>query len=348
MSKVLQVSLYDGDAKEWDSFVQRHEKSTFFHQIGWKNVVEKTYGHKPFYLITRENAEVKGILPLFLMKHLLFGRFLISVPFGDCGGICAENDEVANTLLNEAIELVQTQNVKFLELRQIEGINSEKLLTKTSRASLVLPLEKDADIVWKRFDPKVRNQVRKAEKSGLEAEIVGKSNLSNFYEIFSYNMRDLGSPVHSSFFFENILNEFPKFSDIIAVKSDGKTIGSAIAIYFKDTMEIPWASSLREYFPLCPNNLLYWKALEQGCLKGFQYFSFGRSPWESGTFNFKRQWGAEPVQLNYQYYMNGGKEMPDYTPSTNSKFDIAVRLWKRLPVSVTKIIGPKIIAGIPY
>ena len=362
MSKMLQISLYDGDAEEWDSFVHRHENSTFFHQMGWKNVVEKTYGHQPFYVVARENVreaipsiggQIKGILPLFLMRHVLFGRFLISVPFGDYGGICADDEKIANALLTKAMELARNTRVKFLELRHIENMNNGQLLTKTSRATLILPLEKDPQLLWKSFKPKVRNQVRKAEKSGIETEIgcEERSNLalvSEFYKVYARNMRDLGTPVHSSSFFKNILTEFPNHANVILVKLENRTIGGAIAIYFKDTMEIPWASSLREFFPLCPNNLLYWAALEYGCLKGYEYFNFGRSAWDSGTFRFKKQWGSEPVQLYYQYYLNKGDEMPDYTRSTSSRFDFAVWFWKRLPVGLTKMLGPKIIAGIPY
>jgi serine/alanine adding enzyme len=345
---MLQIDLNDENPEEWDNFVFVHKASTFFHQIGWKDVVERTYGHKPLYLVARENRNIRGILPLFLMKHILFGKFLISVPYGDYGGICAEDEETSNALLAKAMEIARNKDVKFLELRHVAGINREDLMTKTSRAMLMLPLEKDAQTLWKSFNPKVRNQVRKAEKSGIKAEIGDKSLVREFYKVYAYNMRDLGTPVHSISFFENILNVFHSNSNIILVRLDESPIGGAIAIYFKDTMEIPWASSLREFFPLCPNNLLYWRALEYGCSKGYKYFSFGRSPWKSGTFQFKKQWGAEPVQLNYQYYVNNSDEMPDYTPSTNSRFDIAIRIWRKLPVSISIIIGPRIISGIPY
>jgi len=345
---MLKVELYKDSPEEWDTFVLGHKDSTFFHQIGWKNVVEKTYGHKPFYLVVKENGSIKGILPLFLMKHILFGKFLVSVPFGDYAGICADDEETSNILLKEAIKISDSNGAKFLELRNIESMNNGSLMTKTTRATLILKLEEDPQKLWKSLKPKVRNQVRKAEKSGIKAEIGDKSLVRDFYNVYAHNMRDLGTPVHSLSFFENILNIFPENSNVIIVRLDGKAIGAAVATYFRDTMEIPWSSSLRDFFALCPNNLLYWTALEYACSKGYKLFNFGRSPWESGTFQFKKQWGAEPVQLHYQYYVNNGDEMPDYTPSTSSRFDMAIWLWRKLPVSITKLIGPRIIAGIPY
>ena len=59
------------DEKAWDSYVYNSNKSTFYHQIGWQNVVEETYNHKPLYLIAKENGEIKGVLPLFLMKSII-------------------------------------------------------------------------------------------------------------------------------------------------------------------------------------------------------------------------------------------------------------------------------------
>jgi len=342
------VNLYDADSENWDSFVYRHENATFFHQMGWKNVVERTYNHKPLYLAAVEDGEIRGILPLFLMKHMLFGKFLISVPFGDYGGICAEDKEVADSLLAKAMELTESTSAKFLELRHVESLKNEQMLTKTSRATLILPLEDDPESLWVKLKPKVRNQVRKAEKSGIEAVVGDSALLGDFYHVFAHNMRDLGTPVHSLAFFENILAEFPDNSLVILVKHGNRTIGGAVATCFRDRMEIPWASSLREFLSMCPNNLLYWKALEYGCQKGYKHFSFGRSPWESGTFNFKKQWGAEPVQLHYQYHVGNGDEMPDYTPSTSSRFNAAIWLWKKVPIGLTKVIGPRIISGIPY
>ena len=62
----------------WDAYVHNSATSTFHHQLRsvliklfkslmWRNVVEKTYKHKPIYLIAKGKSEIKGVLPLFLM-----------------------------------------------------------------------------------------------------------------------------------------------------------------------------------------------------------------------------------------------------------------------------------------
>jgi len=75
------IELQKEEEKSRDEYVHKSNSSTFYHQIGWKNVVEKTYKHKPIYLIAKEEGEIKGVLPLFLMKSMFFSKKLVSVPF---------------------------------------------------------------------------------------------------------------------------------------------------------------------------------------------------------------------------------------------------------------------------
>jgi hypothetical protein len=44
--KMKITELEKEDKESWDSYVHKSHTSTFYHQIGWKNVVEKTYKHK--------------------------------------------------------------------------------------------------------------------------------------------------------------------------------------------------------------------------------------------------------------------------------------------------------------
>ena len=345
---MVKVDFLGNDAEEWNSYVTRQADTTFFHQVEWKHVIEKTYKHQPFYLIERVDGNIEGILPLFLMKHMLFGKFLVSIPFGDYGGICTQQNDIAEALLLNAVEIAKQQHVKYLELKQLRMLEHESLLLKTSRVGLVLNLEKDPEKIWNTFKSEIRNRIRKAENNGLKVQF-GKTEILNiFYPLYARGMRDMGTPVHSRSFFNNILDEFPDHSSIILVEHGEQVIGGAIATYFKDIMEIPWVVFLHQFKKICPSNLLYWKAIEKGCLKGYQFFNFGRSPFGSGAYEFKKRWGAKPFQLYYQYYIPKGGKIPDYTPSTNSSFDMAVRIWQKMPIGLTKIIGPRIIAGIPY
>jgi hypothetical protein len=115
---------------------------------------------------------------------------------------------------------------------------------------------------------------------------------------------------------------------------------------WRHRLELPWASSLREFLPSCPNMLLYWAAVRHGVETGATLFDFGRSTPGEGTFQFKRQWGAEPRELCWEYAVLGGGAMPDQSPK-NPRFRHAIAIWRRLPLAVANAVGPMIVRQIP-
>ena len=156
------------DEKEWDAFVRRQDDATFFHLTGWKNIIEKTYKHKSYYLIAKENDEIKGILPLFLMKSMFFGKKIISVPFVYCGGVCAESSDAANELINEAISITKNSGVDYLELRnRSEDINLSG--TNYTFVTSILELSSDSEDVFRKMSKNKRKTISKSEKQNLNA-----------------------------------------------------------------------------------------------------------------------------------------------------------------------------------
>lgn len=341
----VEVRLCETDNGAWDDYVDQVKRASFFHQWAYRQVVAQTFGHWPCYLAAFQGEEIRGLLPLFAVQSWLFSSSLVSLPFVDYGGICAEEAETEQALLQEAVRIARREQIQTIELRH-QHPNALALPTKLDKVNLVLPLDPDSESMWKGLDAKVRNQVRKAMKSGLEFEVGGLEKLPSFYQVWSSNMRDLGTPAYPLAFFRHFLEAFSAESEVLLVAHRGQPVGGGIAVYFKDTMEVPWASSLRAYFPYCPNNLLYWEAIKRGCERGCREFHFGRSTKGSGNYRFKKQWGAEDQQLYYQCYSLDGGDMPDLDPR-NPKYRLAVALWKRLPVAVANLLGPHIIRGIP-
>jgi FemAB-related protein (PEP-CTERM system-associated) len=211
---------------------------------------------------------------------------------------------------------------------------------------MILELAKDAETQWHGFNAKLRNQIRKAEKSGLTAIVGGKELLTDFYAVFVRNMRDLGTPVYAEKFFSEVLNFFCDHTRIIVVHLAGEPVAAGLIAWFRDTVEIPWASSIRDYNQFCPNNLLYWTALQYALAHGFARFDFGRSTPGEGTYRFKEQWGAKPIQLNWQYLLPEGASLPELN-TKNPKFEMAIRIWQKLPLNLTRLLGPHIVGNIP-
>jgi FemAB-related protein (PEP-CTERM system-associated) len=278
------------------------------------------------------------------LNHWLFGTFHVSLPWLDYGGILADGPETSRHLLDAAVARARADGASFIELRSVEKVHPD-LPTREDKVTLVLELG-PADTVWRHLDPKVRNQVRKAQRARLTCQFGREELLPDFYRVFARNMRDLGTPVWSVVLFESILKAFPKTSEIALVRMGEKAIGGGLVLSFRDTVYMPSASSLRSHFHLCPNNLLYWEVIKRACETGHRSFDFGRSTVGSGTYRFKEQWGAAATPLHWQYVLLNGKKIPRLNPS-NPRFKAFVEVWKRLPVRLATWLGPRIVHHLP-
>ena len=112
------------------------------------------------------DGNVRGVLPTVHIKSLLFGRTLTSLPFLNYGGVLADDDLVARALVDAAAEQGRARGCKHVELRHVAQRFSD-LPCKQHKVTMRLPLETG---MWERLDRKVRNQVRKAEKSDLTVD----------------------------------------------------------------------------------------------------------------------------------------------------------------------------------
>jgi FemAB-related protein (PEP-CTERM system-associated) len=350
------------DAPDWDSYVESHPAATVYHLSGWKNIIEDAYGHKTYFLICEIQTnpsgpkspggarKITGVLPLVHIKNLVFGNSLISMPFLDYGGILADDGESENALLAEALKIGQELKVSHIELRHIEPLSGQdsfdadaqvSIYPRSHKVCMHLDLPEDFDILIRSFKSKLRSQIGRPLKSGLRAEVGHMEHIDHFYNVFSINMRDLGSPVHSIRLMRNVMEKFSDRARFCVVFKEKQPVAASLILGFKDTLENPWASSLREYKHMSPNMLLYRTMLEYGCERGFCKFDFGRSSPDEGTFKFKNQWGAKAKPLHWYYIslkeQSGGREHID-----KSRFSFFINYWQKLPVCLTKVIGPQI------
>ncbi|MCG8648364.1 MAG: GNAT family N-acetyltransferase, partial [Pirellulales bacterium] len=197
----------------------------------------------------------------------------------------------------------------------------------------------------KSFKSKLRSQIKKSGEYGLEVEFGGAENLGDFYTVFARNMRDLGTPVFSRKLFANILKQFGNDAEICVVRKDRRAVAGGLLVHLGSVTEVPSASCLREFNRTNANMLMYQHLLQRAIERGSQTFDFGRSSAGSGTYKFKAQWGAQPQPAVWQYYVRKGSP-EDMRPDAEGKQRL-VKIWQRLPVSLTRLIGPPIVRGIP-
>ncbi|HMO17855.1 MAG TPA: FemAB family PEP-CTERM system-associated protein [Oligoflexia bacterium] len=369
--KIIIKNASDEDGPRWQNFLSKVPGAHPANDWRWRSVLRKTFNHHPLYLIAEdESGNIKGVLPLFLVKSLIFGSALISVPYLNGGGVVVssdhsfeklEIDDVWRSLLEAATGLIKSPDnssngvsARYIELRCREKLDHLNALSnfeeRSHKVAMILSLNLEPESLFSSFPPKLRSQIRKPTKEGCIAESylgneVSSQQINDFYSVFSQNMKSLGTPVYSKKLFWRTLNAFRDKSRLTIVRYKDEPIAAGITVGLNNVVEIPWASSLRKYSKIAPNMLLYWEIIKQSCQDGYSFFDFGRSSVGAGTFKFKEQWGSVPVPL-YWYYQVFDGEMPDISPQNNS-FSLAVKIWKKLPLSLTKILGSYLTRSLP-
>jgi FemAB-related protein (PEP-CTERM system-associated) len=342
----MEIRPASHEDKAWDRFVEQHPAATVAHLSAWGRIVETAYGHESIRLVAEEDGEVRGLLPMVLIRSRLFGRRLVSMPFLDYGGILAAPGSAAERALAEAaLDVARRRGAATVGLRQFHPIG----LPPTAghdRVTVLLPLGAE-DAVWQALPAERRNRIRKAERSGLRAAWAGAEALDEFYDVFAANMRDLGSPVHGRRFFQAVLAELAGIARTLIVRdSAGRAVGAAVCLFFRDTVMVPWVSSRREAFALCPNFALYWEVIRTGCREGYRTLDLGRSFRHAGTFEFKRQWGGHPHALPW-IFLDAVPGAPAPVDRDAGRYRQLTEVWKRLPLPLATALGPWIRRQVP-
>ncbi|HET7224155.1 MAG TPA: GNAT family N-acetyltransferase [Candidatus Eisenbacteria bacterium] len=316
------------DRGRWDDYVASRCDAHFGQRWAWREVIEQGFGCAARWTLAEQDGRVRGVLPLFEKR----GHALFSAP----GGLLADDDATAIALLAAPIARVRRERLDWLELRD-QRREWPGLETNPEHCTLVVALQSSEQAQWKAFDAKLRNQIRKGQRSGWTARW-DRGAVDAFHRVMVENLRDLGTPVRGAAFFRRVLDAYGADADLLLVERDGEVGGAMCVVRQGRTLSDPWASSLRRHFASCPNQVLYWEALRRAIADGCTQFDLGRSQWQSGTFHFKTQWGATPVPLFYQYARGRAARIPTLAAQQHG-FDLAVRVWKRLPVPVAAALG---------
>jgi serine/alanine adding enzyme len=344
--------ITDNDSLLWNDFINSHSQATVYHTYSFRQTIEKTYRHKSLYIAAydSEKGRITGILPLFFIDGLFLGKSIVSLPFCDYGGMLYEDEKSGILLYDKAKNVLSEKKYDYLELRQTfnipfisNDVEFEEVIEQKVRMKLELP--DSSEKLFSSFPAKLRSQIRKPQKEGCSASSGGIELLNDFYSVFVYNMRDLGSPVHSKQMMANMLELYGSKARIFIVYKDNKPIACSFVVGLCKTLVNPWASFNKNYRSSAPNMLLYWSMLEFAIANEYKFFDFGRSTKDEGTYRFKEQWGALSEPLHWYYHYRIKKPVNMVGSGKNKKKFIAI--WQKIPLVVTRFLGPVLRKQIP-
>jgi FemAB-related protein (PEP-CTERM system-associated) len=331
--------------RAWDEWLRRNGRATPFHSTAWMQSLERSFGYESRSLYAERAGTITGVLPLFLVSNWVVGRCLISTPFADYGGICAEDEATWNALVERAKEMAIAERVDFLELRHREATARPEFKQKDLYVGFSCELESDPEVQLKKLPRDTRYMIRKGQKAGFEVRS-GLDQLRTFYQLFTLNWHRFGTPVFSSKWLGILAEEFSDSIDLTLLYREGQAIEGVLSLFSADTAFPHYVGARPEANRYAANNFIYWHLMNDAVRRGLHRFDFGRSKRGTGAYEFKSSWNMRMDTLGYQTFLVRRKEAPNFSP-TNPKFEIATRLWKGMPLKATTWLGPRVIRWFP-
>lgn len=347
--KTCEVHVREAPSADWDEFVTEAPGASLYHLGGWTQLAREVFGHRALSVEARDPAgSLVGVLPVVQQRSWLFGNFATSLAFFNTGGALAADPDVARRMMIRASEAAEQLGCRYLEFRDTQSRPGDWVL-RTDKITLQLELPATVDALAKRLGSKLRAQVKRAEREAVQCRTGTAALLDDFYAVFAENMRDLGTPVYPKRFFEAILRRYERYCQLMVIDLHGEPAAAALLTFWRGRAEVPWASCRAEAKHLGLNMKLYWELLGLSISRGCTLFDFGRSTVDSGTYRFKRQWGAQPVPLYwYRWERRGRGGEPSAGGERGKAMQLGTALWQCLPLGITNTLGPLISGGLPW
>jgi serine/alanine adding enzyme len=344
------IEVRSDPSTHWDAFVDRHPSTSIYLKSGWSLLARDIFRHPAYFLEARDDSgALIGVLPIVQQKSLLLGNFATSVPFFNYGGALANDESIAQALMEEGAKIAQQRGCAYVEYRD-DRPRPGSWNVRTDKVSMILELPPTFAELSKKLGSKLRSQAKRADREEPNVLIGSLELLNAFYEVFSQNMRDLGTPVYPKKFFAAILQRFSSNTKLMVITSRGVPAAAAFLVIANGRAEIPWASCRADMKPLGFNMKLYWEVLQHVCDLECTSFDFGRSTINAGTYNFKKQWGAQPVQLYWHRWERSPRSRPESGAEEEARGAMyyATQIWRRLPLSIANTVGPWVSPNLPW
>ncbi|GFE85467.1 FemAB family XrtA/PEP-CTERM system-associated protein [Steroidobacter agaridevorans] len=343
----LTVSVSTAPSPDWDDFVRSREASIYL-LSNWALLARDVFGHHALFVEARHaDGRLAGVLPIVQQKSLL-GNFMTSIPFFNYGGALADSREARFALMDRARQIARAARCSYLELRDTDP-SSDGWSARTDKVTMILQLPATTDALSKALGSKLRSQIKRADRETIAVRTGGRELLDSFYAVFAQNMRDLGTPVYPKRFFAAILERFSEHATLVVIDHQGVPSAAAFLVIDGARAEIPWASCRAQSKSVGLNMKLYWEVLRHVIERGSTSFDFGRSTMDSGTFKFKKQWGAEPQQLYWHRWERDADPAKAGVAAKESRLmRYATSVWQKLPLGVANALGPLVSPSLPW
>jgi lipid II:glycine glycyltransferase (peptidoglycan interpeptide bridge formation enzyme) len=324
---------------EWDRLVLSHPDASFFHSAAWARVLSKSYGHKPFYVCFSHDGEPLALVPLMEVKSTFTGRRGVCLPFSDFCAPLLFNDCEPTLVVARLSALALEHRWKHLEIR---GGNWFDLAVEPAVEYLghSLDLQQDAERLLAVFSSSVRRAIRKAEQSGLIAEVSrSHESVIEFYRLHVQTRRRHGLPPQPFSFFRNIFDEVIRkgFGFVIRATFESRCVAAAIFFQFGRTAVYKFGASEAASQATRGNNLVMWEGIRFLARGGCESLHFGRTSLANGGLRrFKLGWGTTEKVIRYFQWVTATGKWVGHCDQSKGLHNV---FFANMPLAVNRFAG---------
>ncbi|ELY67289.1 lipid II:glycine glycyltransferase FemX [Natrinema versiforme] len=333
------------DSADWDAYLERAD-GPVYGVSAWGDATAG-YGHDRYHLVVRTADGILGALPLTHIQSRVFGSKLVSPPYAARGSIVTDDGRAATVrslLLERTRTLADDLDVDFVSLRGRDLGAADGFEKRDRFVTFDIDLSGGPDATWENIKESRRRQIRQAaDEAGVEYEIgTTVDDLREYYDLYLASMRGHGTPPHSFRFFRTLWDRLtgpgPGDLHLGLIRKDGAPINGIMDLSLGSTVYQWGVVTDYEYRDLNGGSLLLWKSLERAAAAGYDSYEMGRTREGSGVYMFKKSFGgAKTWYDDYHYFPSGTGSLPH---PEDEKYEPIKRVWRKLPIPLTRLIGP--------
>lgn len=321
------------------TFIESHPQANIFHHPAWIQLLYETYGYRPFITAMSDaGGKICAGIPVMEVKSLFTGRRWVSLPFSDYCIPLANDEQCLRTLLNRLAQYREAQGIPNIELRWELPGSTPFYHSDAQYILQTIPLDRNPEVVAKRFERVHRQNIRSAEKRGVVIEKGDQfEHMRIYYNLQLETRHRKGIPAQPwSYFSKLVPLIFEKgLGFVLLARKDDEYLAGIVFFNWGKSMVAKYAASREDSLNLRPNNLLFWTGIQWGCEHGFAEFDMGRTDIDhAGLRRYKKGWGASEKPLYYSTLSTRQAR-----PTDGKIMDIVHRVIQNSPVWVCRISG---------
>lgn len=283
MTILIKVVTLD-NGEEWDSIVTSFEEYDTFYMSGYVKALQIHGDGEPLLIHYRDdmthaiNVVIKRKIDIDLKDGKQYYDF--ATPY-NYGGLLVEG-EVSEQFEEEYSKLCHEMGIvsEFVRFHPIiDNVRWNKNLYETVNLGKYIALDTTSEeLIWTNLDTKRRNNIRKAQKNGVEIGFGMSEELIHQFETLYYETMDKDHAIDYYYFednyFQTLYREFSEHTMLFYATYESNIIAMCYLL-LADGKITCYLSAAVKHMELNPVPYMYYEAACWGARNGYRYFSLG-------------------------------------------------------------------------